>query len=118
MQVSNKLYDRLSFVAKVFLPALATLYFALSQTWGFPKGEEVMGTITAIDVFLGVLLLKMAGDYKKTNEPAAGYLTQTGVDPDTTMPNLGLTITKTPDELLENETVTFKVGEPPARPPA
>lgn len=33
-----------------------TLYFALASIWGLPYAEEIVGTITAIDAFLGVLL--------------------------------------------------------------
>ena len=56
MNLSNKMYDILKWVAQYLLPALGTLYFALAGIWGFPYGEEVVGTITAIDAFLGVLL--------------------------------------------------------------
>ena len=56
MKISNKLYDALKWVAMYLLPALGTLYFALSSIWGLPYGEQVVGTITAIDTFLGVLL--------------------------------------------------------------
>lgn len=54
--LSNKLYDILKWIAQIFLPALGTLYFALAGIWGFPYGEEIIGTITAVDVFLGVIL--------------------------------------------------------------
>ena len=56
MLISNKMYDILKFVAQILLPALATLYFALAGIWGFPYGEQVVGTITAIDAFLGAIL--------------------------------------------------------------
>lgn len=54
--MSNKVYDILKYVAQIVLPAIGTLYFALAQIWGLPFGEEVVGTITAIDAFLGALL--------------------------------------------------------------
>jgi len=54
--MSDKVYDALKFVAQVVLPALGTLYFALSSIWGLPYGEQVVGTITALDCFLGALL--------------------------------------------------------------
>lgn len=54
--LSNSNYDFLKWVAQILLPAFATLYFALSQIWGLPYSEEVVGTITAIDAFLGALL--------------------------------------------------------------
>ena len=54
--MSNKVYDVLKFIAQVFLPAVGTLYFALASIWGLPYGEEIVGTITAVDAFLGALL--------------------------------------------------------------
>lgn len=65
--MSNKCYDVLKFIAQVVLPALGTLYFALAGIWGFPYGEQIVGTITAVDTFLGVLLGISTAQYKKNN---------------------------------------------------
>jgi Putative phage holin Dp-1 len=54
--LSGKTYDSLKWVAQYGLPALGTLYFALATIWGLPDGEQVIGTITALDIFLGVVL--------------------------------------------------------------
>lgn len=64
--LSDKVYDVLKWVAQLLLPALATLYFALAGIWGFPYGEQVVGTITAIDTFLGVVLGVSAVNYNKS----------------------------------------------------
>lgn len=56
MKLSNQTYDILKWIAQILLPASGTLYFALSQIWNLPLGEEVVGTITAVDAFLGALL--------------------------------------------------------------
>ena len=56
MKLSNRAYDILKWIAMYFLPALGTLYFAVASIWNLPYGEQVVGTITAIDTFLGVLL--------------------------------------------------------------
>lgn len=65
MLLPNKAYDILKWIALYLLPALGTLYFALSQIWGFPYGEEIVGTITAIDTFLGVILGISTVNYRK-----------------------------------------------------
>ena len=54
--MSNKAYDILKYIAQLVLPAVGTLYFALAGIWGFPYGEQIVGTITAVDTFLGVVL--------------------------------------------------------------
>lgn len=64
MKMSNKTYDILKWIALYFLPALATLYFALAGIWNLPYGEQVLGTISAIDTFLGVLLGLSNAKYK------------------------------------------------------
>lgn len=65
MKMSNKVYDALKWVAMYLLPAAGTLYFALSGIWGFPYGEEIVGTITAVDTFIGVILGISNSQYKK-----------------------------------------------------
>lgn len=59
----NKTYDLLKWIAMIVLPALGTLYFALASIWGLPYGEQIVGTITAIDAFLGALLGVSTNNY-------------------------------------------------------
>ncbi len=56
MKMSNSVYDALKFIAQILLPAIGTLYFALARIWELPLAEQVVGTITAVDAFLGALL--------------------------------------------------------------
>ena len=67
MKMSNKTYDIMVWIAQIVLPAIGTLYAALSGIWGFPYGEQVVGTITAVDVFLGALLKVSSANYNKQN---------------------------------------------------
>lgn len=66
--MSNKVYDTLKFIAQIVLPAAGTLYFALASIWGFPYGEQVVGTITAVDTFLGAILGLSTINYNKRAE--------------------------------------------------
>ena len=66
--MSNSTYDILKYIAQVVIPAVGTLYFALAGIWGFPYGEQIVGTLTAIDTFLGVLLRISTVQYYKNNE--------------------------------------------------
>ena len=65
--MSDKVYNTLKWIAMILLPAVGTLYFALAGIWGFPFPEEVVGTITAVDTFLGVLLGISTANYNKKN---------------------------------------------------
>jgi hypothetical protein len=68
MMFSNKVYDILVWITTIVLPALGTLYFALAGIWGFPYGEQIVGTITAIVTFLGALLRISNRAYKNGNQ--------------------------------------------------
>ena len=67
MKMSNKVYDILKYIAQIMLPALGALYFALAKIWGFPYAAEVVGTISAVDAFLGALLKISTDQYNKEN---------------------------------------------------
>lgn len=66
MKLTNKTYDILKWIAQYLLPGLGTLYFALASIWGLPYGEQIVGTITAVDTFLGVILGISTAEYNKT----------------------------------------------------
>ena len=63
--LNNKVYDVLKWVALILIPAVGALYFGLAQIWGFPYGEEIVGTLTLIDTFLGALLGISTVQYNK-----------------------------------------------------
>ena len=65
MKLDNKTYDILKWVALIVLPAIATLYNALANIWGFHYGNEIVCTITAIDTFLGALIGVSTKNYNK-----------------------------------------------------
>lgn len=68
MKMNDKVYDTIKWIAQYLLPAIGTLYFGLAGIWDFPYGEEVVGTITAIDTFLGVLLGIASTNYYKVKK--------------------------------------------------
>ena len=73
--MSNSTYDRIKYIALIFMPALETLVIALTQIWGFPHGMAVAATIAAVGVFLGALVKRSSDKYAeavKTEELDAG----------------------------------------------
>lgn len=64
--MSNSTYDKLKFIAQVVLPAAGTLYAALAGIWGLPYAEQIVGTIVAVDTFLGVVLKISTYQYTKS----------------------------------------------------
>jgi hypothetical protein len=77
--LGNKTYDILKFIAQIALPAVTSLYFALSQIWSLPDTEQVIGTLTVIDTFLGGLLGLSSKTY---SPPVDGHVVVDDSDPD------------------------------------
>ena len=102
MTFNEKTYNALKWIALYLLPALGTLYFALSSIWGLPYGEQIVGTITAFDTFLGVLLGISSANYE-----GDGTLKINADDPDKDIYNLELNIPV--EELAHKDTIVFKV---------
>lgn len=110
----NKLYDRLKFIAQVVLPALATFYITLGDLWGFPKTQEVAGTIVAVDLLLGLILGLSTRQYENSGAKYAGavHLTnRVAPDGETTLTEVGIGFAPGVDgETLEkSKEVTLRV---------
>ena len=71
MRMCDKTYNVLKWMAQLLLPAMGTLYFALASIWRLPYGEQVVGTITAVDTFLGVILGITTAQYKQKQKTDA-----------------------------------------------
>jgi len=69
MDLSNKAYDILRFIAELLLPGLATLYAALAPIWGFPYAEQIVTTVIAVDTFLGLFINYLRKRYNLSKEP-------------------------------------------------
>lgn len=65
MAMSNKMYDTLKWSAQYALPAMGALYASLAKIWNFPYGTEVVGTVAAVDAFLGAMLGISTAQYNK-----------------------------------------------------
>ena len=66
--MSNRAFDTLRFIAEIILPACATLYAALAGIWGWPYAEAIVGTIAAVDTFLGAIVIGLRKAYNKKEE--------------------------------------------------
>lgn len=108
MKMNNKVYDILKFIAQIVLPAIGTLYFALAGIWKFPYGEEIVGTIAAVDAFLGALLGISSAKYYKQGKDVDGTLT---IDSDGEAENWLLQMNPdiSLDDLAQKDSVKFKV---------
>ena len=69
MKLKNEVYDALKFLCTVFLPALGTFVFAISKIWNFPPyAENIVGTISAVAMFIGALIGISSINYNKDQQ--------------------------------------------------
>ena len=105
--LSNKAYDNLNWVVRFGLPGLGALYFSLAQIWGLPAGEQVLGTITSLALFLGILLGISSRQYQASDERTDGSLIVDTSDPEKDVYRLDLTTQL--DDLPGKNEIVLKV---------
>lgn len=49
-------YDKLKWICLILLPAISTLYWSIANIWGLPYAEQILGTIAAVETFIGTLI--------------------------------------------------------------
>lgn len=113
---NSKLYDKLKFIAQIVLPALATLYFALAGIWGLPDADKVVGTIVAVDTFMGVVLQLSSTAYAKSDARFDGAVnvTQSG---DKELLQLEFDDNDSVEKLSSKKEIVFKVNKKHPRTP-
>ena len=103
--MTNKTYDILKYIAQIVLPALGTLYGALAKLWNLPYPEAIVGTIVAVDAFLGALLMISSKQYYNSGKDVLGTVS---IDPDTETAAFDYNETSAGD-LLNAKTAKVKV---------
>lgn len=101
--LSNKAYNTAKWLTTIVLPAIGTLYFAIAQIWGLPSGEEVLGTIIAVQAFLGVLLGVSSSAYKNSD---ARYDGDININDETAQ----IAFNEHPAKYADKDEVIFKVN--------
>lgn len=106
--LSDRAYTILEFVARVVLPGLATLYLAVAGLWGVENGPQVVGTIVAVDTFLGLFLGLAQRSYDNS---VAKYNGSIDISDTPGAPSVfTLNLDTHPDDLANMSQVTFKVN--------
>lgn len=105
--LSNRVYDFLKYLTVVILPAVGALYFALAAVWGLPAAEQVLGTLAAIQVFIGATMGISSKQYEKSGAKYAGEI---NVDETPEKTKFSLDLKDHPDDLIGKDEVVFKVN--------
>jgi hypothetical protein len=113
--MSNQAYDIAKKAALIWLPALGALYFGLAQIWNLPNAEQVVGSITVIDTFLGVVLGISSSSYNNSDAPYDGniLIKDVPMEDGSTKKIFGLEFDEepNPERLAALDKITFKVKD-------
>lgn len=67
MKLSDSVYNILKWICLIVSPALCTLIVTLSNLWGWQiPTEAIVGTISAITLFIGAILGFSTAQYNKS----------------------------------------------------
>jgi hypothetical protein len=105
--LSDKSYTVLKFIAQILLPAFGTLYFTIGGIWNIPATEQVIGSLTAVDTFLGVILGLSTVSY---NRSGAKYGGQINVVQTEGKKVFTLEVEGDPEDIENQKEVTFKIN--------
>ena len=56
LQMNDKVYDVLKWIAVLLLPALGPMIEGIFAVWGIPYGTQIADTIRYLQIFLGAIL--------------------------------------------------------------
>ena len=107
--LKGSVYDTAKQAALVWLPSLGTLYFALAGIWGLPAAEQVVGSIVALDTFLGVVLHISNTQYNNSEAKYDGAVNVVET-PDKKLFNLQ--VNGDPNDLDQKKEILLKVNTP------
>ena len=107
--LTNSLYNALKFIALVFLPGIATLYFALAGYWNLPNAEQIIGTITAVDAFLGLLLHLNTNSYNASDAKYDGDIDV--IPKEDGKKTFSLNLNSDPKDLDTKDQILFKINK-------
>lgn len=105
--LSDKAYENARWLVQIALPAFGAFYFGLSQVWGIPGGEQVVGTAALIATFLGVVVGVNRRRYQAVTPTGVGQLVVTSDDEG--VPNLRLVLDAAPEDLQNLDSVRFDI---------
>jgi len=117
LQLGDKTYNKAKFVVQIILPALGVFYATMSELWQFPKVQEVVGTVNAIALFLGIILGISTASYRKTvgaTNPVGTFVVTEDVNG---KKSVKLDLEEDPEQFIGKGSIVFNVSKEEASAP-
>lgn len=104
--LTSRQYNILKWVTMIVLPAITTAYGTFSNIWGWPYGDQIVASMAAITLLLGVLIGVSTNSYNKSSSGPAGTLV---VDHTDVNSQTYLAFDQDPNTLTEGSQITLNV---------
>jgi hypothetical protein len=105
--LSNSAYNVVKKSATIVFPALSALYIALAQIWNLDHVDQVVGTLAALNTFLGVLIQFSKKSYYASSAP---YVGEIHVKNEGEKKVFSLVVDGDPEELENMSSANFKIN--------
>lgn len=105
--LSNSAYNVVKKSATIVFPALSALYIAIAQIWNLGHVDQVVGTLAALNTFLGVIIQLSKKSYYASNAP---YVGEIQVKNDGAKKVFSLVVDGDPEELENMTSANFKIN--------
>lgn len=106
----DAIYKNLKFLALVVLPAISTLYVTLGALWDLDYVTQVVGTISAVDTFLGIMLGISSKTYNASDMKYDGRMV--GIAKEDGGITYSLELDEHPENIANMKSFHFKVVPP------
>jgi hypothetical protein len=98
--LNDAIYGKVKWLIVVVIPAVGTLYFALAKIWDLSSGEQILGTLLAVQAFLGVIFAISTSQYNNSDTKYDGAIVQTKTSTGT---QASLEFNEHPADILEKK---------------
>lgn len=109
--LSNETYDKLKPAAALLFPALIAFWMTIATIWHLPMKEEVGATLSAVNVFLGVVLVVATKLWNKSDAKYDGVINVTEHPDGFKTASLELKNYENPGDVVQQDQAIFKVNK-------
>lgn len=104
--LSSKQYNILKWVVIIVLPAITTVYGTFSNIWGWPYGDQIVASFSAITLFLGIIIGVSTSSYNMSSAGPSGTLVVDRTDANT---QTYLAFKQDPKTIADGSQITLNV---------
>lgn len=107
--LGDRAYEALRVFVQIILPGAATLYGTLGATWGWPATEQVVSSIAAVALFMGLMVVVSRKSYNKSDARYDGIIDVQEDEDGVKQASLILKNYENPAEVVQQKEVLFRV---------